>query len=192
MKSRLAFYLPMAVAQFLAWGAMFAVWVFAFPHVRQALGVDEAGAIRWVGLGLAVYVSLASLINFVLPRIYRQLGKALTHAVALAFGGFGIILIAVAHAPLVLLCGYAVMSFGWASLSSTPYTMVTDRVTDGRYDLAMARFNFSVVVPQIGIALALGWLVQSVAPAQAIFAGGLAMLLAAAMTLLLLRNEPRA
>jgi len=163
------------LAQFLSWGGMFMLWVFALPHVRVALDVDEAEAIRWVGMGLALYVALGALLNFALPRAYALFGKSGWHTMALIGGGAGLLTISAAHTPVMLLLGYAITSVGWSSLSSTPYALVNDRVTDGRYDKAMARFNLSVVVPQIIIALALGWLVAHMAPIDAVRLGAYAM-----------------
>lgn len=93
-------------------------------------------------------------------------------------------LVARADSAFWLLSGYALTGLGWASISTTPYALVSERVTDGRYSRAMARFNFSVVLPQITVALALGWLVEVVAPSTAILVGAGAMWLAAVLTLL--------
>ena len=170
------FYAPLVVAQILAWGGMFALWVFGYLHIRSALRLDEAEAIRWMGLGMALYVVLGAALNFTLPWTYLRLGLVRTHAVALLCGGVGLMLVAHALSPCALLLGYAVTSLGWASLSNTPYTLVSARVTDGRYALAMARFNLSVIAPQVILALALGWMIAHVAPATAILGGGIAMM----------------
>lgn len=171
------FYAPLVVAQILAWGGMFALWVFGYLHIRSALHLDEADAIRWMGVGMALYVALGAALNFALPEMYRRLGLVRTHAAALLCGGVGLVLVAHALSPCTLLLGYAVTSLGWASLSNTPYALVSARVTDGRYALAMARFNLSVIAPQVILALALSWLIARVAPATAIFDGGIAMIL---------------
>jgi len=185
------FLLPMFVVQFLSWGGMFALWVFALPHVRVHLHVSETLAVQDVGIGLAVTVALGAAINFLLPLVYARIGKVLAHALALVLGGAGLVVIAGATELPMLICGYALTGLGWSSISATPYALVSERVTDGRYESAMARFNLSVVLPQICIALALGRVVEAIAPTDAIMAGGLAMWIAAAMSLILLRSAYR-
>jgi maltose/moltooligosaccharide transporter len=177
------FYTPLVITQLLAWGGMFMLWVFGYLHIRLALHVDEVDAIRWMGLGMALYVALGAGLNFVLPWAHTRIGMIKAHAVALLLGGSGIIVVANANTPVTLLLGYAVTSIGWSSLSNTPYALVSARVKDGRYELAMARFNLSVVVPQIGLALALGWLIGHMPPALAIRYGGVAMIMAGIVAL---------
>jgi maltose/moltooligosaccharide transporter len=177
-REALGFQAPLIAAQVLAWGGMFALWVFGYLHIHHDLALDETETIRLMGLGMALYVMLAAAWNFALPAAHARLGMVGTHASALIVGGVGIVLIAQALTPPVLLVGYAITSVGWSSLSNTPYAMVTARVSDGRYARAMAWFNLSVVAPQIALALALGWLIAHVPPADAIRTGGVAMMLA--------------
>lgn len=185
------FLVPMFAVQFLSWGGMFALWVFALPHVRAQLRVSEALALQLVGVGLAVTVALGALMNFILPAVYARIGKVMTHAIALLCAGLGLLIVATATNAAILITGYTLTGLGWSSISSTPYGLVSERVTEGRYELAMARFNLSVVLPQICIALGLGKLVQAISPTTAIADGGFAMLAAAVLSLILLRTAYR-
>jgi len=180
------FLVPMFAVQFLSWGGMFALWVFALPHVRVQLRVSEVVALQLVGIGLAVTVALGALMNFILPVVYMRMGKVMTHAIALVCAGFGLLIVASATTSAILITGYVLTGLGWGSISSTPYGLVSERVIDGRYELAMARFNLSVVIPQICIALGLGKLVEVISPTTAIAVGGFAMLGAAAASVILL------
>lgn len=184
----IGFLVPMFAVQFLSWGGMFALWVFALPHVRVQLRVSEVVALQLVGIGLATTVALGALVNFILPAIYLRIGKVMTHALALVCAGSGLLIVATAPNAGILITGYILTGLGWGSISSTPYGMVSERVTDGRYEVAMARFNLSVVLPQICIALALGKLVEVISPTAAIAVGGLAMLAAGALSVILLRT----
>jgi maltose/moltooligosaccharide transporter len=185
------FFLPIFMVQFLSWGGMFALWVFALPHVRAQLALTETIALQYVGIGLAVTVGVGALANFALPLAHGYFGKVITHAIGLAIGGCGLLVVGHALNATMLICGYALTGLGWSSISTTPYALVSERVSDGRYELAMARFNLSVVLPQICLALALGRLVVLVAPTIAIVAGGYAMLAAAAVSLILVRTAYR-
>lgn len=79
------------------------------------------------------------------------------------------------HSPIQLLGCFAAVAVGWASISSTPYAIVTERVRDGRYARAMSLFNFSSVLPQVAVALCMAPLTESFSPASAIAFGGVAM-----------------
>lgn len=180
------FYVPMFIVQFLSWGAMFALWVFALPHIRTALSVDEPEAIMWMGIGLAIVAGLGAVWNIaVLARSYNDFSKAYTHSIFLFCGALGLLCIAEAHSNWSLLFGYFGLSIGWASISNTPYAMVTARVKDGEYERTMARFSFSVVIPQVLVALSLGWIIAQVSPKMALDIGGGAMLIAAFIMLLI-------
>jgi MFS family permease len=173
-------FLPMMFAvQFLTWLGMFMLWIFTLPLVASLLGRGEtlgsSAAIRWTGYCFALYVAFAALINLALPVLYGRIGKYRTHSVALLVGAAGLGSMAVLHAPHQLLFSFAMVAVGWASISSTPYTMVTDRVQDGRYARAMGIFNFSSVLPQVAVALCMAPLTEDLSPAFAIGIGGAAM-----------------
>ena len=176
------------VVQFFTWVGMFTLWVFSLPLITIALGSDGAVAIRWVGICFALYVTLAAVISLALPRAYEKLGKGRTHALALLVGAAGLIALGNASRPVHLLLGFTAVAVGWASISSTPYTLVTDTVSDGRYARAMAIFNFSTVIPQVAVALALGPLVEHVSAGTAMIAGGASMAIAAALMLALSKS----
>ncbi len=171
---------------------MFALWVFALPHIRLALSVDEGTAIKWMGIGLAIIAGLGAVWNSAaLPQLYARLGHAGTHVVSLCAGGAGLYVIASAHTAVTLVAGFLAVGIAWASISNTPYALVSARVADGHYERAMARFNFSVVIPQVALALSLGWLIGGVSPSQAIAAGAGAMAGAALIMFVAARTSLR-
>ncbi len=179
-------FLPMLfVVQFLTWIGMFMMWIFTLPLVAGLLSSGEtlgpSSAIRWTGYCFALYVSLAAIINLALPTVYNRIGKGRTHAVALLIGAAGLGSMALTHTPVQLLGAFAALAIGWASISSTPYTLVTDRVQDGRYARAMGIFNFSSVLPQVTVALCMASVTKSFSPSSAIAAGAAAMGLAGAI-----------
>lgn len=186
---KIRFYVPLIIVQSLSWGAMFLLWVFAFPFVRESIAKDEAGAITLVGLGLALYVSLSAALNFMIPFLAGLVSHRVLHAFALCFGGAGMQLIGHSHTQMHLLLGYAVIGVAWASISNIPYTLVTQRVQDDNYELSLARFNLAIVAPQIFIALNLGWVIHSVTPSQAVNYGSLAMFASAIVMLCVPKNK---
>ncbi len=176
------------VVQFLTWIGMFAMWVFSFAMVAS-LSAPHSGSIAeatgMVGRLFALYVGLAAMISLRLPRLFALVGKARGHGLALLAGAAGLGSCALVTAPWQLFGSYALIAIGWASISSTPYTLAADRVTDGNYAGAMGIFNFSTVVPQVVLALCMAPLTQKLAPAVAISAGGASMAAAGIIMLLL-------
>jgi hypothetical protein len=174
-----AFMPVMFGVQFLTWTGMFMLWIFSLPLIATLLGEGQqlgaSVAIRWVGNCFAFYVTLAALINLALPAVSARLGKARTHGAALLVGGCGLGSMALVQSPAQLLFSFAAVAVGWASISSTPYTMVTDRVHDGRFARAMGIFNFSSVLPQVAVALCMAPLTEYLSPGTAIAMGGLTM-----------------
>jgi MFS family permease len=171
------------VIQFLTWVGMFALWVFALPMIvaLDPAHDDLMGATQTLGLLLALYSGLGALLGLALPRVYARFGKARTHALAVVASAAGLISVYWVTQPAMLFGSYALVAIGWASISSTPYALASDAVRDGRYARAMGIFNFSTVIPQVVVALLLAPLTQNIAPRTAIAAGGVAMLLAAAI-----------
>jgi MFS family permease len=174
-----AFLPTMFVVQFLTWIGMFMLWIFTLPLVASLLGRGETlgskAAIRWTGYCFALYVLLAAIFNLALPSVYERCGKSQTHAIALLVGAAGLGSMAIVQHPLQLLGSFAVVAVGWASISSTPYTLITDRVQDDRYTRAMGIFNFSSVLPQVAVALCMAPLTENLSPAVALGVGGVAM-----------------
>ncbi len=174
------------VVQFFSWVGMFLLWIFTLPLItallesgRGNLANVSAEAIRWMGLCFALYVTLAAIINLILPRFYALMGKSRTHGFALAVGAIGLGTMARGATTGQVVASFAAIGIGWASISSTPYHLVSDRVTDERYARAMGIFNFSSVIPQVLVALSMGPMVERLTPAMAIGAGSVSMGVAA-------------
>ena len=166
------------------------LWLFTLPLVAGLLGKNGAlgssAAIRWVGYCFALYVTLAALINLALPALYERIGKWRTHGLALLVGASGLGSMALVHTPVQLLGSFAAVAIAWASISSTPYTLVADGVRDDRYARAMGIFNFSSVLPQVAVALCMAPIAESSSPASALAVGGASM--GAAGIVMLLAN----
>ena len=119
--------------------------------------------------------SEAAIIGLALPAIFDRIGKQRTHAFALLIGAAGLGSMALVQTPVQLLGSFATIAVGWASIGSTPYTLISDRVQQGRYARAMGVFNFSSVLPQVAVALCMAPITENFAPAHAIAVGGVSM-----------------
>lgn len=177
-------FLPLLfVIQFFSWTGMFILWVFTLPLLASLPDTGNAQAIRWVGYCFALYVTLAAIIALALPWFSVRMGACRTHGIALLAGAASLAMMSRVQTHEGLLFCFAGLAVGWASISSIPYALVSDRVSDGRYARAMGIFNFSSVIPQVVVALSLGTLVGSILPNMAIASAGAAMALAGILTL---------
>ncbi len=193
--ARQSFFMPLLfVIQFFTWVGMFIVWLFTLPLIvsLEHQPMEQAFApVRWLGFCFALYVTLSALINLGLPNLAERIGKARLHALSLIIGAVGLGLVSIITTRAQLLGCFCLIAIGWASISSMPYTLVTDRVTDGRYARAMGIFNFASVIPQVAVALSMGALIGSVSPASAFAWGGASMGIAASLTLFLAQTDQR-
>ncbi len=183
------------VIQFLAWSAMFALWITAVPVVAgQVLHVSAGGAealqpaIVAIALGFAGYALIGAVGAFAVPPLVARLGHGMVLGAALLIGAAGLALFARAHSPAGLVPAFAAIGVGWSAIGAVPYAIVGKMVPEGRGARTMRLFGLSTVLPQIvttlGLALFLPRLFAS-GPAGAVMAGAGAMTLAGVIALAL-------
>ena len=132
------------VVQFLTWVGMFMLWVFSLPMIAALEPDGTTGlraATRTMGLLFALYVGLGAVLAMGLPHAYARFGKARTHGLALLAGAAGLMSVHWITTPGMLFGSYAAVAVGWASISSTPYTLASDQVSDA--GVMRARWAFS-------------------------------------------------
>ncbi len=79
------------------------------------------------------------------------------------------------------------VGFAWASILSVPYSILSGALPAKKMGVYMGIFNFFIVIPQLLAASILGVFVKYAVGGAAIYAlglGGLSLLIAAGMTLL--------
>ena len=85
------------------------------------------------------------------------------------------------------------VGIAWASILSMPYAMLSGALPPERMGVYMGVFNFFIVIPEITAALTFQPLVKYVFnnnPLYVVMLGGVCLLVAAALTLLLVREAP--
>ncbi|EQD40395.1 sugar transporter, partial [mine drainage metagenome] len=78
------------------------------------------------------------------------------------------------------------VGFGWASILSIPYTLLSDSLPAEKMGVYMGIFNFFIVIPQILAASTLGIILKVFFRDQPVFGlvlGGISLLMAALCTL---------
>ena len=189
----------LAFVQFFSWFALFAMWIYTTSAVTSHVyGTSDTtsqiyneGA-DWVGICFAVYNGIAALVAFLLPVVAKKLSRKVTHLLALAIGGIGLISVYFISDPSLLLVSMIGVGIAWASILSMPYAMLSSALPSQQMGYYMGVFNFFIVIPQIVAAGILGFMLKSFFGNVSIYAliiGGVSMLLAGALCLIVEDNE---
>jgi len=187
--------------QLFTWGALFCMWIYYIPTVaRHVFGGDPKLSVAlyqegcaWGGICFATYNVVCFLFSLLLVSFSRRLNPKTVHTVCLVLGGLGLGSMAVfTHLGLslpvmkiLLLAGMVGVGMAWASVLSMPYAMLAGVLPAEKMGFYMGVFNFSIVVPQIVVALGLGKLMTEFLQSNSLYAvvvGGASMFIAAVLT----------
>lgn len=181
--------------QFFSWFALFTMWVYTTssiathhyglsPSDASSAEFNEAGNL--VGVLFGYYNLFAIGFAFLLTPLARKIGKKQTHALALFFGGLGLISMYFITDPGYLWISMVGVGFAWASILAMPYSMLIHAIPQHKMGVYMGIFNFFIVLPQIVNGIIGGPIVSSLFGNHAmgyVIVGGVAMLVAAAFSL---------
>ena len=191
----------LAVVQFFAWFALFAMWIYSTSAVTSFhFGTQDVtsqayndGA-DWVGVLFASYNGFAALAALAIPLMARKLGCRWSHLVNLSIGGLSLLSFWFIRDPDWLIVPMIGVGIAWASILSLPYALLSDVLPTAKMGIYMGIFNFFIVIPQLIAASVLGLVLRDMFAGEAIFGlviGGILMILAGLTTLLVDRDaEP--
>ncbi|WP_294266862.1 MFS transporter [uncultured Chryseobacterium sp.] len=191
----------LGIVQFFSWFALFTMWVFTTsalathhfglsPEDTHSKAFNDAGDLT--GKLFGMYNLWAIPFAFILTPLAKWIGKKQTHALALAFGGTGLILMYFIKDTGLLWISMIGLGFAWASILAMPYAMLIEVIPQKKMGVYMGIFNFFIVIPQIINGLFGGPIVSGVFGKMAIdyvVVGGICMLLGAILTLVFIRSE---
>ncbi|WP_457611553.1 MFS transporter [Lutibacter sp.] len=178
--------------QFFSWFGLFGMWVFSVPaiaHHVYGLALDDHGTLYqnagdWVGILFGVYNAVSAVYAFFLPAIAKKIGRKMTHAISLVFGGLGLISIYFVPNENWLFLSMFGIGIAWASILAMPYAILAGSIPAKKMGVYMGIFNFFIVIPQIVNALIGGPIVKYLYGGNPIFAliiSGVSLLIAAAL-----------
>jgi len=176
--------------QFFSWFGLFGMWVFSTPaiaHHVYGLGLEDHGtayqnAGDWVGILFGVYNAVSAVYAFFLPAIAKKIGRKMTHAVSLVFGGLGLISIYFMPNENWLILSMVGVGIAWASILAMPYAILAGSIPAKKMGVYMGIFNFFIVLPQIINAVIGGPIVKYFYggnPIYALIMSGVSLLIAA-------------
>lgn len=187
--------MQLAAVQFFTWLGLFCMWMFfgltTSYHVFGATGDRDprfAAGQEWGGLAFAVYSIVCFVIAFALPKLAAATSRKTVHALSLICGGVGLLSVYFIKDQYVLLLTMVGVGIAWASILSMPYAILSGALPAARMGVYMGIFNFFIVIPEIIASLFFGRLIRAVfgennpsAPLYVVMAGGVFMLVAAAL-----------
>lgn len=183
------------------WFAMAVYWQFvavsmteniaAFASTDPAKPVSEAAS-GWVGAVNGMYNLVTIFAALSLIPIAQKFGAKRVGAVALVFGGVGLLVFANLHNQYALLVPEIGLGIAWASMLGIPYIMVASMVPKERSGVYMGIVNMMIVVPMLIQNVTFGWIFEHLlggSGANAIMLSG-ALLLCAAIAMLWINPPP--
>ena len=191
----------LGAVQFFSWFALFTMWVFttsALATHHFGLAPDDTTSAEFNKAGdltghlFGLYNLFAIPFAFLLTPIAKAIGKKQTHALALFMGGLGLISMFFIKDTGMLWISMIGLGFAWASILAMPYAMLIDAIPQRKMGVYMGIFNFFIVMPQIINGIFGGPVVKNLFGNMAmdyVVVGGVCMLIAAAVTMFLIKNE---
>lgn len=185
--------IQLAYVQFFSWFALFAMWIYTTSAVTSHIfrSTDPQSKAYNDGADLVsslfgVYNGIAALAAFTLPVIAARTSRRITHLLALACGGAGLMSFYFVQDPSWLWLSMVGVGIAWASILSVPYAMLSGSLPAEKMGYYMGVFNFFIVIPQIIAGTVLGFLLNNVFNGQSIYiivTGGISMIVAGLLCL---------
>ncbi|MCF8260454.1 MAG: MFS transporter [Melioribacteraceae bacterium] len=107
---------------------------------------------------------------FVLEPLTEKIGRVKTQALSvgvMALAYFAIVAIGKTSISLYILMAFA--GVGWAAIVSLPFAIMSENVEKGRMGYFMGVFNLSIVLPQLVVSLAIGFVISAIEDKNIIF-----------------------
>jgi maltose/moltooligosaccharide transporter len=137
---------------------------------------------NWVGILFGIYNGVSAIFAFFLPLMARRLGRKMTHGIALALGGIGLLSVFFIQDPAYLVVSMLGIGIAWASILAMPYVILSASIPAAKMGIYMGIFNFFITLPQIVNGIFLGPIVKHIFQNDSIYSlvmAGVLMLLAA-------------
>ncbi len=180
----------LAWVQVFTWAALFCMWTYFGPSIARtvfgavnATSPTYAEGTAWGGVCFSWYNGTALVFSLLLIALARRVSPKTIHTFGLLCGALGLMSVLVIRNRYALFASMTGVGIAWACILSMPYAMLAGALPAEKMGTYMGVFNFFIVIPQVVVALGSGWVVEHVFHehlVNAVFAGGIFLLLAAA------------
>jgi maltose/moltooligosaccharide transporter len=138
----------------------------------------------------AIYSIVCFAVAFLLPYSAKATSRKTVHAIALICGGLGLLSMYFITAPQYQFISMIGVGIAWTSILAMPYAILSGALPPARMGVYMGVFNFFIVLPEIVASFTFGPLIRfffgsdnPMAPLYVVMAGGVFMLIAAALVM---------
>jgi maltose/moltooligosaccharide transporter len=178
------------------WYALFCYWQNASKSIAMSVWktnvyehnklYDEA--VGWTGLVNGWYNIVTFLSAFVLLWLAKKISPKLIHVLCLIMAGIGLLIFPHITDKNLLFIPMTGFGIAWASMMGIPYLLVVHKIPKERYGVYMGIINMMIVIPMLIQTTTFGYILKHFLnndPGKAISFGGVFLLIASALTLLI-------
>ncbi|RFB06129.1 MFS transporter [Parvularcula marina] len=158
----------LAVVQFFAWFAMFAMWIYGTPAVAEyhyaatdPTTVEYQDAADWWALLGSIRNGMAAAAALGFIWLATKMDRRRLHAMNLLIGAVGFVSMMLIRDGSMLWVSMIGVGIAWASIVSLPYAILAGSVPPAKMGVYMGIFNIFIVVPQLVAATLLGFLLTT-------------------------------
>ena len=178
------------------WYALFCYWQNASKSIALSVWKTSSyehnklydEAVGWTGLVNGWYNIVTFLSAFLLLWLAKKISPKLIHVLCLIMAGVGLLIFPHITDKYLLFIPMAGFGIAWASMMGIPYLLVVQKIPKVRYGVYMGIINMMIVIPMLIQTTTFGYILKHFLnndPGKAISFGGVFLLIASALTLLI-------
>ena len=178
------------------WYALFCYWQNASKSIALSVWKTSSyehnklydEAVGWTGLVNGWYNIVTFLSAFLLLWLAKKISPKLIHVLCLIMAGVGLLIFPHITDKYLLFIPMAGFGIAWASMMGIPYLLVVQKIPKERYGVYMGIINMMIVIPMLIQTTTFGYILKHFLnndPGKAISFGGVFLLIASALTLLI-------
>lgn len=142
------------------WFGMSGYWTYAvYSYSRTVYHTTDAhssafhSAVLTNGEVAAFYNAVAFVTAFAMVPLVRRIGPGPLHALCLAAGGVGMMVLPHIADKALLFVPAIGVGFAWGSIMGNPYAILTNSIPPARTGVYMGIFNMMIVIPMLFFAI---------------------------------------
>jgi maltose/moltooligosaccharide transporter len=150
----------LAIMSLFQWFGMSGYWTYAvYSIARTVYQTADAksaafhSAVLTNGEVAAFYNGIAFIGAFAMVPLVRRYGPGPLHAMCLAAGGIGMMLLPQISDKALLFLPAAGIGLAWGSIMGNPYAILTNSIPPARTGVYMGIFNMMIVIPMLFFAI---------------------------------------
>ena len=191
----------LALVYLFQWYALFCYWQNASKSIASSVWktnvyehnklYDEA--VGWTGLVNGWYNIVTFLSAFGLLWLAKKISPKLIHVICLIMAGVGLLVFPHITDKNLLFIPMTGFGIAWASMMGIPYLLVVHKIPKERYGVYMGIINMMIVIPMLIQTTTFGYILKHFLnndPGKAISFGGVFLLIASVLTLLIKSDPP--